>query len=66
MVIENPQQLPIVQGSIYNVLGQVIQVFDDIPKESEVELPVVQHPEGVYIMKLQLENGNKSIKFIMD
>ena len=66
MVIQNPQQLPIIQGSIYNVLGQAIQEFNDIPQETEVKLPVVQHPEGVYIMRLQLENNHKSIKFIMD
>ncbi|GHA27407.1 hypothetical protein GCM10007103_05990 [Salinimicrobium marinum] len=64
--IKNPRLQMIKSGAVYNILGQKIQEFHNIPLERLVKLPVIDLPEGVYIMKLRLKEGNSAIKFIKE
>ena len=64
--IKNPRLQMIKSGAVYNILGQKIQEFHNIPLEKLIRLPVIDIPEGVYIMKLRLEEGNSAIKFIKE
>lgn len=64
--IENPYLIPIQNATLYNLNGQKLVDYGALPLEKLVELPVDRRASGVYIMKLQMENESKSIKFIVE
>ncbi len=64
--IENPYLIPIQRATIYDLNGKKLSEYGEIPLEKLVELPVNRRASGVYIMKLQMENESKSIKFIVE
>ncbi|SDL65273.1 Por secretion system C-terminal sorting domain-containing protein [Salinimicrobium catena] len=64
--IENPYLIPILGATMYNINGQKLEEYNDIPLEKLIELPVERRASGVYILKLQMENESKSIKFIVE
>ncbi|HET7361537.1 MAG TPA: hypothetical protein VFI78_06360, partial [Salinimicrobium sp.] len=64
--IKNPKLLPIKKAVLYNLTGEKLKVFEKIPLQKWVKLPIRQNTIGVYIMKLMLEKGFVSIQFIVE
>ena len=59
IVIVNPSKFEIERVIIYDMLGQIIQEYQNISDEKEVRLPVREFPAAVYAIKLF--SGNKEI-----
>ena len=59
LTVLNPSKFEIEQIVIYDMLGQIIQEFQNISNEKEVHLPVRNFPAAVYAIKLY--SGNKVI-----
>ncbi|NDP28561.1 MAG: HYR domain-containing protein, partial [Flavobacterium sp.] len=57
--ILNPSKFEIERVVIYDMLGQIIQEYQNISNEKEVRLPVREFPAAVYAIKLY--SGNKEI-----
>jgi hypothetical protein len=59
LTILNPAKFEIERIVIYDMLGQIIQEYQNISNEKEVHLPVRNFPAAVYAIKLY--SGNKVI-----
>jgi hypothetical protein len=59
LAILNPSKFKIERIVIYDMLGQIIQEYQNISNEKEVRLPVREFPAAVYAIKLY--SGNKEI-----
>jgi len=59
IAVLNPSKFKIERIVIYDMLGQIIQEYQNIPNEKEVKLPVREFPAAVYAIKLY--SGNKEI-----
>ena len=59
LAVLNPSKFEIERIVIYDMLGQIIQEFQNISNEKEVRLPVREFPAAVYAIKLY--SGNKEI-----
>jgi hypothetical protein len=59
LAILNPEKFKIQRVVIYDMLGQIIQEYENISNEKEVWLPVRVFPAAVYAIKLF--SGNKEI-----
>jgi len=55
----NPSKFKIERVVIYDMLGQIIQEYQNISNEKEVRLPVREFPAAVYAIKLY--SGKKEI-----
>jgi outer membrane biosynthesis protein TonB len=59
IAVLNPSKFKIERIVIYDMLGQIIQEYQNISNEKEVRLPVREFPAAVYAIKLY--SGNKEI-----
>lgn len=66
IIIENPDLIEIERGILFNVYGQKLKIFDEIPTSEMVELSVKLNTNTVYIFKLEVEGGSISQKFVVE
>ena len=66
VTIENPLLIPIKSAILYNINGQKLSVFREVPLQKLSEINIGQRASGVYILKLQMEDQSKSIKFVVE
>jgi hypothetical protein len=59
IAVLNPSKFKIERIVIYDMLGQIIQEYQNISNEKEVRLPVREFPAAVYAIKLY--SGSKEI-----
>jgi len=65
LVILNPTITGIDSIEIFNILGQSIQRFDDVPNKTNTQLKVNNLSTGAYIIKLNAEIGTISKKVLV-
>ncbi|NND09626.1 MAG: T9SS type A sorting domain-containing protein, partial [Flavobacteriaceae bacterium] len=65
IVILNPLSTQISNLEIFNVLGQSIKTYDEIPNESITQLKVTNLSIGTYIIKITTEQGTLSKKVLV-
>lgn len=57
------QNTTVKQVSLYNVVGQVLQVWDvRNENQTNIQIPMIANSTGVYIVKVETTNGNISKK----
>lgn len=67
IVIENPDLLPIARGILFNVYGQKLELFEDIPTQEIKKIPTQLNTNTVYIFRVELDNGkSESSKFVVE
>jgi len=59
LAVLNPSKFEIERIVIYDMLGQIIQEYQNVSNEKDVRLPVREFPAAVYAIKLY--SGNKEI-----
>ena len=64
--VKNPDLLPVKNAILYNNLGQEIKRFGAISVEPQVTLPIEIYSMGVYYIRVILEEGSKSLKFLVE
>ncbi|MFD0976415.1 LamG-like jellyroll fold domain-containing protein [Salinimicrobium gaetbulicola] len=66
VTIENPYLIPIQSAILYNINGQKLSEYGEVPVQQLYEIPIGERASGVYILKLQMEEESKSVKFVVD
>ena len=66
IIIKNPDLVPISKATLYNGLGQELKIFDSIPLLKVTTLPVDVGASGIYFIKLTLQDGSASLKFLVE
>ncbi len=65
LIILNPTIIEIESIEIFNILGQSIQRFDDVPNQTNTLIKVNNLSTGAYIIKLNAEIGTISKKVLV-
>ena len=66
ITIKNPELLLITEATLYNSLGQELKKYGSVPVQKVSTLPVKIISAGVYFVKLKLEDGSVSLKFLVE
>ncbi len=65
MMVLNPQELEISVIHLFDLNGKLLEIFDEVPSESEIRLKVSNYSEGIYILKMHTDNEIITRKIII-
>ena len=66
IIIQNPGGFELSKGTLYNVLGQVMAEFPNLPADPVVVVPIGSRAPGVYLFKVESSGRSKSVRFILE
>ena len=66
IMIQNPGGFELSKGTLYNVLGQVMAEFPNLPSDPVVVVPIGSRAPGVYLFKVESSGSSKSVRFILE
>ena len=66
IVIKNTEPTKINKTTLYNVLGQTMNIWTPKNLQQEIILPINDLSTGVYIVQIETDKGNISQKIIIE
>ncbi|CAM4265797.1 T9SS type A sorting domain-containing protein [Gillisia hiemivivida] len=65
MMVLNPKELEISVIHLFDLNGKLIEIFDEVPSETEIRLKVSNYSEGIYILKMHTDEEIITRKIII-
>ncbi|QTD37841.1 discoidin domain-containing protein [Polaribacter batillariae] len=66
LMLQNKGEILIEKVTLYNLLGQKIQSWENLEKTTEYSLKIKNFPENIYIVNVKTEEGKISKKIIFE
>lgn len=65
VTITNPHNIKIHRALLFNINGQQLRMYNEISPDNGTKLPVDEKTSGIYILRLETEEGTRPLKLII-